>query len=622
ETEDTTYNFTIEVTDPQNQSVSRAYSFIVLSFQIGNSMRFNDNDTPYLSRTPGSAGNRKTWTISCWVKRTSPGVSGYFFGATNSGVDAIGIAAGDNLQISVNSGTDGDLGSTAKYRDPSAWYHIVVAFDTTQEAAANRVKAYVNGEQVTDWATETYPIQDYQTGVNNTASQTVGSYPSGGYLDGYLAEFYLIDGTALDASSFGETNAATNQWKPIGAKDDLTFGTNGFYQKYSSTELANSFSDSHTTRTSAAKTMTANGNAQTDTSVKKFGSASYECAATGDFLSTPDSDDFNFGSGDFTISAWLYRTGTSSYQTIVSHKTDNSNYWQWRYFGSGGNITFSVTGTGAFTVSFGCTDSTFPVNTWVHHEIVRDGNSWYLFQNGTQAGSTQTQSASIPNMSGLFELQGGSWLSQPFVGFMDEFHVSKGIARHTSNFSAPTTPDAGDANTVLLLHMNGANAGTSFPDDVNHTITANGDVANSRAQNKVGSSSIKFDGTGDYLSVADSSDWTLGSNFTVETWVRFASTSSDLTLLNHWKGNGVAAAWTLQLGGGNTVKFFYSTDGVNGAGNSSWSWTPSLNTWYHVAVVRDGSDLELYIDGTQTGSTYDISSSTIANIAWPLEIGY
>ena len=188
----------------------------------------------------------------------------------------------------------------------------------------------------------------------------------------------------------------------------------------------------------SAHTVTASGNAVTDTTYKKFGTAGYKCPATGDFLSISDSEDWNFGSGDFTIDAWLYRTGTSSYQTILENKTDNSNYWQWRYFGSGGNITFSVTGSGSFTVSFGCDDSTFPVNTWVHHQMVRSGNSWKLFQNGTQTGTTQTQAAAIPDMTGNLILQGDSSLGQPFVGYMDEFRISKGIARNTSNFVVPS----------------------------------------------------------------------------------------------------------------------------------------------------------------------------------------
>jgi len=183
-------------------------------------------------------------------------------------------------------------------------------------------------------------------------------------------------------------------------------------------------------------TVTANGNAVTDTTYKKFGTAGYKCSANGDTLNISDSDDWNFGSGDFTIDCWLYRTGASLYQTIVSQQTDSSNYWQWRYWGATGNFDFNVAGAGGFTVNW--TVSAFAQDTWVHHQIVRNGSSWYLFQNGTQVGGTQTQAGAVPNMTGELMLQGGSWMSQPFVGYMDEFRISKGIARNTSNFVVPS----------------------------------------------------------------------------------------------------------------------------------------------------------------------------------------
>ena len=186
----------------------------------------------------------------------------------------------------------------------------------------------------------------------------------------------------------------------------------------------------------SAHTVTASGNAVTDTTYKKFGTAGYKCPATGDFLSISDSEDWNFGSGDFTIDCWLYRTGTSAYQTILENKTDGSNYWQWRYFGGSGNFDFTVTGAGAFSVNW--TVAAFAQDTWVHHQLVRNGNSWYMFQNGTQVGGTQTQAAAVPDMTGNLILQGDSALGQPFVGYMDEFRISKGIARNTSNFVVPS----------------------------------------------------------------------------------------------------------------------------------------------------------------------------------------
>ena len=118
----------------------------------------------YLSRTPSSAGNRRTFTLSAWIKghnADSVG-SGYFFTADVSGgsnIDAIGITA-SGIQVSVNSANSGALNSTRLLRDLSAWYHIVWAVDTTQATASNRMKVYVNGEQVTAWDTETYPDQN------------------------------------------------------------------------------------------------------------------------------------------------------------------------------------------------------------------------------------------------------------------------------------------------------------------------------------------------------------------------------------------------------------------------------------------------------------------------------
>ena len=137
---------------------------------------------------------------------------------------------------------------TAQLRDPSAWYHIVLAVDTTQATAANRVKFYINGEHLTDITTETYPAQNLDTPIGDDVVHRVGVAPnaSSSPFDGYLAEVYMINGTQLAASDFGELDSTTNQWIPLDSddvKDAVTFGTNGFFQKYNSTELAASFAD-------------------------------------------------------------------------------------------------------------------------------------------------------------------------------------------------------------------------------------------------------------------------------------------------------------------------------------------------------------------------------------------
>jgi len=202
-------------------------------YSVDNSLRFNDDDSAYLSRTPSSAGNRKTWTWSGWVKRGNVTTEQYFWGALGSGdADGISFTGADELQLVIHGGSGGNLKTKAKYRDPSAWYHIVVAVDTTQSTSSDRVKMYVNGSQITEWfstAYDNYPSLNYDTDTNTTNRHDIGefSWSGGMHYDGYLAEVHFIDGQALDPTSFGETGTY-GEWKPI-AVTGMTYGTNGFY---------------------------------------------------------------------------------------------------------------------------------------------------------------------------------------------------------------------------------------------------------------------------------------------------------------------------------------------------------------------------------------------------------
>ena len=206
--------------------------------QIERSLRFNSGDSTYLDRTPGSAGNQKTWTWSAWVKRSgSLGSYQHLFNPVYGG-DGFNEATirfdnSDRFEV-YDSGTNrGQLLTTQKFRDVSAWYHIVVALDTTQSTASNRLKLYVNGEQVTAFDSESYPSQDTTWGWNGTQRHDLGRYAYGGsfYFNGYMTEVNFVDGTALDASYFGETDLETGVWIP--KKYRGSFGTNGFYLNFS-----------------------------------------------------------------------------------------------------------------------------------------------------------------------------------------------------------------------------------------------------------------------------------------------------------------------------------------------------------------------------------------------------
>ena len=239
-------------------------------FEVERSLRHNTADAPMLFRTPSSNGNRRTFTWSGWVKRSKPDSSrmDQLFASTtevSSGNSHTYITFyQDKIFIQAynySGGTAYNLTTSQVFRDPSAWYHIVWAVDTTQSTSSNRIKLYVNGEQVTSFGTETYPSQNYEGLINSSSyKMTLGrAFPNlanNAPLDGYMAEVNFIDGLQLTPASFGETNAATGQWVPIDTSA-LTFGTNGFRLQFSD--------NSGTTATTLGKDSSGNDNNFTTT---------------------------------------------------------------------------------------------------------------------------------------------------------------------------------------------------------------------------------------------------------------------------------------------------------------------------------------------------------------------
>ena len=200
-------------------------------YTIDYSCRFDRASSDTLSRTP-SAGSRTTWTLSVWAKRGNLDSSNGIMGAQNAGVSVmlrLMFDASGNLGMHSDTGATYNLVTTATYRDPSAWYHIVVAQDTTQSTASDRVKMYVNGTQITDFNTENYPPEDSSPAFNGAWAHYVGDgYPSGDeQFGGHLAEMHFIDGTALTPTSFGESGDY-GEWKPKKVAG-LTYGDEGFY---------------------------------------------------------------------------------------------------------------------------------------------------------------------------------------------------------------------------------------------------------------------------------------------------------------------------------------------------------------------------------------------------------
>ena len=207
-------------------------------YEISNSLRFNDGDSASLARTPSSEGNRDTFTISFWFKRGVQGTRQFLinsWGGSTNDYPQIEITSSDgiNVQNTVSNTSQLDLRTNRKFRDSSAWYHIVLAVDSTQSTASNRAKLYVNGVQETSFSTETYMNQNNDTYFNDDIAHYIGKRgDNSNYFDGYLTEFHMVDGSQLAQTSFGEFDD-NGVWVPI--KYTGTYGTNGFFLQFKQT---------------------------------------------------------------------------------------------------------------------------------------------------------------------------------------------------------------------------------------------------------------------------------------------------------------------------------------------------------------------------------------------------
>ena len=330
-------------------------------YDVDNSCRFNDGDSDSLNITPGSAGNRKTWTFSAWCKLS---------GVADSYIFAVGAEAGERTYININAGTlvfqnrvgssnNGNLITNALYRDPSAWYHFVVGIDSTQSTAANRIKMYVNGTQVTSFETETYFDQNQDTFVNNTQEMGVGKIPytAGQHYDGYMAEVVLIDGTQYAASDFGEFDEdSPTIWKPKDVSG-LTFGTNGFYLDFKASGNLGNDANGGTDLTEVNLAAT---DQATDTPTNNFAT-----------FNPLFNNTFTFSEGNCVVNA----DAGSAHQLILSTIAPTNGVWY---------AEFKITDLGGDYAQIGIRD----VDQFVTAQYVGQGTRGYGYsQHGTIAAS-------------------------------------------------------------------------------------------------------------------------------------------------------------------------------------------------------------------------------------------
>jgi len=412
-------------------------------YNLTRSLRFRSSASAYLNRTFGTPTSGTTWTWSGWVKRgiltNGTGTAQQLFSA-GSATAFFRFSSTDTL-LSGWTGAS-NLETTAVYRDPAAWYHIMLVVDTTQATAANRVKYYVNGVQVTAFATTDYPTQNSSTTINSAVAHNIAAYTSSTqFFDGYLAEVNFIDGQALTPSSFGAFSIY-NQWLP--KKYAGTYGTNGFYLPFtnnaSAATLGNDFSGNGNTWTTNNISVTAGSTYDSMTDVPTLTSATAANYAVMNPLSATSPTIISNGNLQVNISGsssaairgsiavisgkWYWEATAGSFVTANTFMVGvaNSNVaitaasWitanAWSYYGSNGEKYNAGTSS-----AYGATYTTGDV---IGIALDMDNGTLTFYKNGTsqgQAFSGLTGKSLMPTMgTGLYALTFNfNFGQQPFV---------------------------------------------------------------------------------------------------------------------------------------------------------------------------------------------------------------
>ena len=490
------------------------------------------------------------------------------------------------------------------------WTHVVFTWNT-QDFNASDGRIYVNGQDATyDYSESSYgssfALNDVSSEwrIGNLLIPDMGSTDKifNGSMDEIAVYNRMLSAQEVDdlyqLGLQGLSNNITNSMQAY-------YPLDSDFDDYSGNNNDGTASGAYTF---AGHTVTANGNPQLDATTKKIGSGSMYFDGTGDYLSIPDSDDFDFINGDWTVDFWFNLKGGTQNQALVNHLDHNTNnQFDWK-------ITYKKD-TDSLRIEYYCggwqdldTVALINYDEWHHVALVRDSSTLRLFMDGTMINTNSIGSCSGQGSNQPVRI-GAAWGTtygyvNYFNGSIDEVRISD-TARWTSSFTPDTSPYSADANTTLLLHMDGDES------DSNHTVTFNGDADLSATSKWDGS--LYFDGSGDYLSIPDSDNFDFGSDdFTIDAWVYPIQAAADHHdgIVGKWgDGSGSAGNKSFDLvitSGGTNVRFQASDDGAANSVVLDSTTALSLNNWHHIGVVRDSNTWMLFIDGiledTETSS--------------------
>ena len=434
-----------------------------------------------------------------------------------------------------------------------------------------------------------------------------------------------------------------------------------------------------------ARTPDVEGDAKISTNASVTGTSSLYLDGTGDYLSIADTDDFNFGEEDFTIEFWINRP-TYNLGGVYG-MSDGSNNNRWNLYTATENgfneffFFWVYGGSGVIEARWG-NNTTLTTDAWHHIAISRAGGTWLFHLDGVKQSPTFAVGSESPGTTDVKGLTQGPWIGRtysggsyyPMSGYLDEFKIYRGQAQYSSSFSidtkiaatgsklsslntAPSSPveettglshlvltsgsnnepdasktgtnlyiedNGADSNTVLLLHCDGPDEGTSFTDSspLGHTVTVNGSKTDN-GHSVFGTSSAYFDGSNDYLSIADHADFDFGTHddFTLEFWMKSANSTGNAYIIDRTSG-GSYANFSIQIQAAGTMRIIVDNGSDNGYDIIQSSATSGLDDdeWHHIAWCRSSGDTFLYIDGAMD-SNFPVTNVYNVSYSDPITIG-
>ena len=555
---------------------AKAYGFGVSGgYSVSKSLRFRSSASAYLNRTFGTPTSATTWTLSWWAKLGAVQTNGgSFFGSYTSSASNFAVryntpgaygGTGCNIEI-YNNGSVMDLMTAGIFRDPSAWYHFCITFDSTQATASNRLKFYINGVQATFATFTTYPNQNTSV-VWNTNGTTclIGALnnPLTSYYDGYMAEVNFIDGQALAASSFGayDTNGV---WQPI--KYSGSFGTNGFYLNFGNT----------TSTTTLGYDTSGNSNNWTTNNISLTAGSTYDSMTDSPTVSSTTVANYatmnplDTGSTITLSEGNLKTTSTATNNTSRGTIGMTSGKWYWEVqVVSGGNYVVGI-GTGTFS------NSTSAFTAYAGgYGYVDNGNKQ---NNGTAVAYGGTMAAG--DIIGVaFDATAGS------LTFYKN-NTSQGVA-YTGLTNGPYFPAASCQSSVMVANFGQQPFSYTPPTGFNALNTYNlptPTIANGAQY----MAATTYTGTGATQTISDGGNNTIGTTFQPDlVWIKSRSAATSNLLYDVIRGTtnfiqtnattaNTAKATTLTAFGstGFTLGSDASANGVNvsAATYVGWQW--------------------------------------------------